>query len=266
MYIDIRWVIAATSVGIAFGSLSILVAIRRLHFLAGGLPHGALVAVLLGIIAANVLGIPVHLASILFISILIAIAWMLLEKGVSGDVVAAAFVSFCSSVAVILGYMVLSLFPLKESLWAYIWGDILLVDWNTVALSAVIAVAVLITTLTTYIEHMCIAVDGDGVRLAGVRIGLYDLILLTMLAATSTALLKAAGFVLEHVLILLPGTIAVNLAKTGIQALLYSLVISLAASLIGLLLGLALNQPPSGLIGLLLFATYIFSLHVSRRK
>lgn len=266
MYIDVRWIIVAISVGLAFGSLSILVATRRLHFLAGSLPHGALLAILLGIIAANILGIPVYPASILFIVILITIAWTLMEKGVSGDVVAAAFVSFCSSMAVILGYMVLSLFPLKESLWAYIWGDLLLVDWSTTIMSTIIAIVVLAVTLATYIEHMCIAVDGDCVRLAGIRIGLYDLALLAVLAATSTALLRAAGFVLEHVLILLPGTIAVNFAKSAVQALLYSLAISLVASLAGLFLGLVLNQPPSGLIGLLLFTTYVLSLTAGRRK
>jgi len=103
---------------------------------------------------------------------------------------------------------------LKESLWAYILGDILLVDWNTVFFSAATAVVVLLATLTTYVEHVCIAVDGSGVKLAGIRVGLYDIVLLSMLAATATALLRAAGFVLEHVLILLPGTIATNLAKT----------------------------------------------------
>lgn len=266
MYVDVRWIIVAISVGLAFGSLSILVTTRRLHFLAGSLPHGALLAVLLGIIATNTLGIPVYLASILFAIILITIAWALMEKGVSSDIVAAAFVSFCSSAAVILGYIVLSLFPLKESLWAYIWGDLLLVDWNTTIMSAIIAIIVLIVTLTTYVEHICIAVDGDGVRLAGIRVGLYDMALLSMLAAASTALLRASGFVLEHVLILLPGTIAANLAKSATQALLYSLMIGLTASLTGLFLGLVLNQSPSGLIGLLLFTAYILSLIVSRRK
>jgi len=266
VYVDIRWVVAAASVGLAFGSLSILVATRRLHFLAGSLPHSALLSVLLGIIVANTLSVPVYLASIIFAVVLVTIAWALIEKGVSSDVVAAAFVSFCSSAAVILGYIVLSMFPLKESLWAYILGDILLVDWNTVFFSAATAVVVLSATLTTYIEHVCIAVDGSGVKLAGIRVSLYDIDLLSMLAATATALLRAAGFVLEHVLILLPGTIATNLAKSATQALLYSLTISLTASLAGLFLGLVLNQPPSGLIGLLLFTAYILSLIASRRR
>jgi ABC-type Mn2+/Zn2+ transport system permease subunit len=71
-------------------------------------------------------------------------------------------------------------------------------------------------------------------------------------------MIKVVGFVLQHVLILLPSAIAVAIAKNSKGVVLTSVVISVVAGVVGLYLAIITNQAPSGVIGLIMFLIYAF--------
>jgi zinc/manganese transport system permease protein len=64
--------------------------------------------------------------------------------------------------------------------------------------------------------------------------------------------LKFAGYVMEHVLLLLPATIAVYYSSSLREHYVETLVIGFSSSAIGYSLSLLSNTPPAGLTGLIL--------------
>ena len=86
---------------------------------------------------------------------------------------------------------------------------------------------------------------------------IYDWLMYTLLGVATIAMIKIVGFVLQHVLILLPSAIAMLLAKDSRSMLAMSVLVSLISGLVGLRLSILTNQAPSGVIGLLMFGVYL---------
>ncbi|MEM4620202.1 MAG: metal ABC transporter permease, partial [Desulfurococcaceae archaeon] len=116
----------------------------------------------------------------------------------------------------------------------------------------------------TYHEQLSISIDIVSTRLSGVNIVVYDLIAYTLIGIGVVGLLKIVGYILEHVLILIPSSIATIVSKSAREALILSILLALNSSLIGLHLSILLNLPPSGLIGFVLLVIYLASM-VSRK-
>lgn len=263
--LDLRWLVVMVAAALAYGALSPLIAARRLYFLAGASPHAALLAAVAAIPASRLLGIlDEYTWAVLAGLILAYIVGYMIYKGVDSDTATAVFVAFTASASVMAIYYVLTSFPMESNVWAMIVGDPLLASWSDAIYATAIAAVVLALTLLTHRENVCLGVDRDGARLSGVRVEVYDWLVFTLLALTTVALIRIVGFVLEHVLILLPSAIAVTIAGSARNALLISLTVSLAASLAGLYAAVVLNQAPAAAAGLLLTAVYAVGLAVKR--
>ncbi len=262
----VLWLGVVLSASLAFGALSTLVAARRLYFLAAGLPHSSLLAATIAIPLSAVIGGPEYLWAAAAAVVLAHLFSLLVEKGVDPDVAASVFVSATASASVAAMYYVLSRFSLQAELWAYILGDPLLVDPGSVLLAVCVACATLLATILVYREEVCIGLDPNGARLAGIRVKLYDAILVSMLAAVSVLLLRIVGFVVEHVLVLLPGAVAVTAARGMWRALLYALAAAVIAGVAGLALALTLGVAPAAAIGGVMVTLYAASLVYRARR
>jgi len=69
-------------------------------------------------------------------------------------------------------------------------------------------------------------------------------------------MIKVVGFVLQHVLILLPCAIAMRFVRGSKLLIVSSVAISMLGSIIGLALAIELNLSPSGVIGFVMFSFY----------
>jgi len=261
---DPRWVIVMSSAAIAYGVLSPLIAARKLYFLAGASPHAALLAAVLAIPLSRTTAVSEYLWALLLGTLLIYVVGYMINRGVDPDAATAAFVAFTASSSVMALYFVLTNFPMETDIWAYIVGDPLLVSWSDAYYAAGIAMAVLLAALLTRREQVCIGVDRDYARLTGINVDLYDLLIFTLIAVTTIGLIRIVGFVLEHVLILLPAAFATSVAGSSREAIYLSVGASLVASLLGLGLAMATNTAPAGATGLILFTAYMVGL-LSRR-
>lgn len=266
MYVDPRWVAAVAVTSAAFGLLSSVIACRRLFFLAGALPHAALLSATLAVLASRAIGGSVEAWALLASAALACSVAALLSRGVDPDVAAAVFVSLSVSLTVVSMHYVLTRYPVSASLWAYILGDPLLVTWGDVAYVAAVASVAAALTAPFYRAHVLIGIDRDFARLVGLRVGAYDAALTASLAVASVGLLRVAGFVIEHVLLLLPGAVAAMVARSARGLLAVALATSLLGGLAGLLAGLAAGLAPSGLIGLSLLAAYAACLLARWRR
>ena len=259
----VRWLLVIIFSSLAFGVLSALVAARRIYFLAAGLPHASLVAALLAIPVSLQLGFEPLWAAMISVLLVLVFAY-LIERGVDPDIVASVYVAASASASVALMYYILERYTVTVDLWAYILGDPLLVTVNDVIVTIIVGLVALIVGVLVYREEVCIGIESETVRLAGIRVKLYDTILVAVLAAASVLLLRSVGFVIEHVMLLLPGAIAVTLGRGMWRALTLSIASALAAGLGGLALALSTGVAPAAMIGALLVAFYAVSLLASR--
>ncbi len=262
---DIWWVVTMLSAAIVYGALSPIIAARRLYFLAAAAPHTALLAALIAIPLASSIGLlPVYWWAIAIGVPLIYIVAYLIHRGLDPDVATSMFVALTASSSVIALNIVRERYSSSYSIWAYIVGDPLLVPLNEIAYTAAIAAAILALTVLSYREALCLGVDKDFAMLAGIRVRVYDVLIFGMLALATIAVIRVVGFVLEHVLILLPASIAMLFTESACMILAISLTLSSVASLVGLYISTQLGIAPAGAVGLVLLLAYLVGMGVRR--
>mgnify|MGYP003875939437 FL=1 len=265
--LDVRWFLTMVSAGITYGFLGPIVAVRRLRFLATASSHAALLAVALAVIITNSLGVlNEYVWSILISLFLIYMVGYMIYRGISPDTATSIFVSLSASSSVIAMYFVLTRYSIGVDLWSIILGDPLLVRWNDVFFSILIALVTALSVILTYKENVCIGISRDCALITGLRVSLYDWLIYTLLGLASIAMIRVVGFILEHVLILLPVAIAILYARNAQGVLIMSTIISVASSVVGLVIGIVVNQAPSGMTGLLLLAIYAILILIKWRR
>jgi len=256
---NVLWVIIFTSAALIYGSLSNIVAVRKLYFLASAAPHAALFAVTLSLPISKLIGGDSFVYASIFSLALIYVVGCMIYKGFDIDVATSMFVGASTSLTVILIFYVLTKFPVEYSLSAVIMGDPLLVSWREGFIVMVIAAITYAAVHLTFDEQLSIGLDRASAMLSGIRVWLYDLLAYTLLGIGAVALIKIAGYILEHVLLLLPPAISITRARSAREAFSSTLLLSVASSLAGLHLSLITNLPPSGMIGLILILLYLVS-------
>ncbi len=262
---DIRWVITMLSAAIVYGALSPVIAARRLYFLAAAAPHTALLAALIAIpVASNIGFLPVYWWAIAIGVPLIYIVAYLMHRGLDPDIATSMFVALTASSSVIALNIIRERYSSSYSIWAYIVGDPLLVPLNEIVYTTAIAIAILILTILSYREAICLGVDKDYAMLAGIRVRMYDMLIFGMLALATIAVIRVVGFVLEHVLILLPASIAMLFTESACMILAISLTLSSVASLVGLYMSTQLGVAPAGAVGLVLLLVYILGMSIKK--
>lgn len=260
MYLDPRWFIVMLGSAAAFSALSPLIHARRFNFFAASLPHSALLAVALGHVAAAFLGGSPAAWAVLLSLPPSCLLVLLLHRGASEDSATSAFVAFTSAASTAAVYYVLTSFPARVSLWSYILGDPLLASWEDAALVVAVGAVSLAASALLHPREVSIGLDSSFSSLSGIRVKLHDYALALLLTLVSVSLLRAVGFVVEHVALLLPAAISSKLARNSREFFALSVLPSLAAAALGLLLAVQLNLAPAAAYGFVLLAVYLISL------
>ncbi len=264
MYYSFEWVAVMLAAALAYGFLSPVVSARRLYFLSATAPHTALLAAVLGIPLASTLGGDVYAWAVAVGLALVYLVGYVIHRGVDPDIATASFTALTASASVLAIYYVLTNYPLQMEITAYIIGDPLLVTEEEALWALGIAVATAFIVITSYREQVCLGIDRDSAVLSGLNTRVYDLAVFTLLAVATVALIRIVGFVLEHVLLLLPAAIAASAAEGSREALVYAVASSIAASMLGLLVAIIMNAAPAGATGIVLLAIYLAAL-IARR-
>ncbi|WP_148678910.1 metal ABC transporter permease [Aeropyrum pernix] len=252
-----EWVFAVAGAGLAYGSLSPTLYSRRLLFLAGAAPHSALAAASLGAVAAALTGVGGAWISLALGLTLIYAAGYSIYRGVDPDTAAALLAGFTASLGIAGLYLA---GRTGASISTLVIGDPLLAS-RTEAL-AVLALGVLfLATLLLLGDRIAyIGVDREDAMLSGTRVWAYDLLLYTMIALSTVGLITVVGFILEHVLLLIPGALILPLTRGSRTAALAGGLAGSAAGVGGLILGGLTGIPPAAASGLILMLTYLVVL------
>jgi zinc/manganese transport system permease protein len=245
----------------AMSSTSFLVYYKRLEFLAAGSVHTSLLAVTLGYIGAYyVLGgvesmhgySTVFLLAITVGLVIIYLIGVLIRRGVSQEKASAIGVSLATTLSVIAIQYALTTIPIRYSLSSIILGEPLLISRDEAIIGIAISLSILVLSILFHREIVETSIDPISASLTGIKTGVYDFLVYTLIGFSSIGLLKFAGYVMEHVLLLLPATIAVYYSGSLREHYVGTLVIGISSSSIGYSLSLLSNTPPAGLTGLIL--------------
>ena len=259
------WALVALASGLAYGFVSPLVAARRLYFLAGAAPHAALLAAAVGVSLWYTIGVPPYAAMLVIGTALVYIVGYAIFKGVDPDVATSTFVGAASATSVLVLYYLLSRYPASGDVSALFIGDPLLVSIKDAVAAMAVALTVALISAMTFKEQAYIGFDRDDARLAGLRVWAYDLALFTALALATVGLIPVVGFILEHILVLIPAAAAATIAGSAGEALKLSAALATASTALGMLTAILADVAPSGAAGAILLALYAAGIIYRRR-
>jgi ABC-type Mn2+/Zn2+ transport system permease subunit len=250
--------VTITLASLMYGFLSPVIHARKLLFLSTASAHISLLAVVLSIPLSSIFPNG-FLWAVLISSILIYSIGYLIYRGVEPNTATAVFVSLSASLSVVAMFFVLTRYSIESNLWGLFLGDPLLVSWKDLIYLGVVAIFTVLAVSLTYREQISIGLERDCVVISGINIKIHDFVFYTVLAISTVAMIRVVGFVLQHVLILLPSAIAVSLSKNSRDVLILSVFFSVLSAVLGLDLAVVLNQAPSGIIGLMMFGFYVLT-------
>ena len=147
-----------------------------------------------------------------------------------------------------------------------LFGNVLGVSWNEIALIGAIAGAVSLLVLAFYKELLFTSYDATMSAASGIPVRFMQYLLPVLVGVTTVASLKAVGIVLVLALLVTPPATAALLARRLPAIMAYSVVIGLAATVAGLYLSFYADLPSGPSIVMVATGLFITVLLFSPSK
>ena len=248
--VALTYVLAAAG-GVLVGAISLPLIMSRSTLFALTMTHSVLGGAILGIYLNSVLGLglPIPIVATLMALTLSIVAAELSEKIFAEDVAIALSVTIATTITIIFSYLTIQVSStgLSEA-WLYVAGTsvIATIDDLQRMATAVIIVAPLMHLISRELKY--IAFDRDSAVALGLNTRLYRYIFFSLSALATSALASTLGVLAAHVLLAVPGAIAMRFGKKTSSMISYIAAVALALS--GYFIAHLLGIPPSGGIGI----------------
>lgn len=247
-----RALLAGLLLGLLLAYLGIFVTLRRMAFFSDGIAHAALAGAAIGLLTRfNPL-----LSALCFSMLLAALVYWLEKKSpLSSDAIIG--ILFTSGMA--LGVVLISLRPgYQPELIGYLFGNILAIRVQDLALTAVLAAAIMAFMTVHRRKLTLLSLDREMAHMAGINPDRYELLLYVMLACALVLGIRVLGVVLVSALLIIPVSTA-RLFSRSFKALTgWTIFISELTVAAGILLSFFLDLPTGAMI--VLTGSAIFSL------
>lgn len=170
--------------------------------------------------------------------------------------------SFLMTISAAAALLVLSVSGVNANgAFEILWGSILAVRKQDLALILVIAVSVLIFVTITHRKLSILLFDRELAKCSGVRVGSLTAILLMLIAVSIGSSIRVTGALLVDSITLLPALGARNLATSLKSMIRWSVVLGLIGNVIGFVIALQLDLPPGPVLvlvaGTITLLTYL---------
>lgn len=251
-----RVLVAGLLASVACGVIGSYIVAKRISSLTGGLSHAAFGGVGLG----YWLGIP-PMAGAAGFGLLASLFVGLAQRRVHSDL--DTLISMVWSVGMALGIVFVALAPgYAPDLMSYLFGSLLFVPWDYVALVAVLDLGILLAVFLFHPLFEAVCFDEEFAEAAGVPTERVFLGLLALAALAIVTLIRVVGVILAIALLTIPAATARRWVGTLSAMMWLAVAICACCTVGGLLLsyGLAeatqLSVPPGPLIILVAAALY----------
>ncbi len=255
-----RALIGGVLVAVACSLISFFVVVRRLAFVGMGISHAAFGGVAIGLAA----GIdPVISAGGFCAAVALGIGWFSRKGRIHEDTVIG--ILFATSMA--LGVLLVRLAgSYNLDLMSYLFGSILALSWNDVAIIAIVGVIAAAFILLFFKELLFISFDEETATASGlpVRFAYYGL--LVTMALTIVISIKLVGIILVSALLVIPAAAGVQLSRNYRWVLLIAVLVGTASVVLGLYLSFWYDVASGATIVLVLFASFLLSMAFSPRR
>lgn len=229
--------LAGLAVALVAGPMGSFVVWRRMAFFGDTLSHGAL----LGAALALALDVNLYLA-VVVISLMIAAALVALQR--QQQIASDTLLGIVAHTTLALGVIALSLEKtVRVNLMAYLFGDLLAVNWGDVIALWCGAVFILALLIWRWRALLSITVNEDLARVEGVAVTRVRLLLMLLLALLVAGALRTVGVLLITALLVIPAAAARRLAHTPEQMALFASLIGTTAVVLGLVLSWHADTP-----------------------
>ncbi len=229
-----------------------VVVLRKMTFLGSGIAHLSFVGVGLGLL----IGVEPRIVT-LVVAITSALALgYLSRKGIHEDI--GIGVLFSTSMA--LGIILVNLSKVDSSrVMAYLFGDILAMNWNDVKVLAILT-AIILTFIAVFRDHLVYSTfDEDFSKILGIKISVIYYTFLVLLASSIVLTINMLGIILISAMIVVPAASAMLLSRTYQGMFKLSPLLSTSSVFFGLILSWIYDIPSSAAIVLIQGLAFFFA-------
>ena len=236
------------------GVVGTYVVAKRISFMAGGVAH----SVLGGMGIAHFLGAsPLAGALAAALVAALAIGWVSLHAGQHEDTIIAAL----WAVGMAIGVLFISRTPgYNADLMSYLFGNILMVSRADLYGMAALDAAVILVAMLFSKQFLAVSFDPEFARVRGVRVDVFHVLLLCLVALTVVVLIQVVGMILVLALLTLPAAIASQYRSRLLPIMAVATGLGAAFTCGGLALSYAPDLPAGATIILVAGASYLVSL------
>ena len=251
----IRALVVGTLVSLCASLLGVSLVLKRYSMIGDGLSHvgfGALAVAAVCHAAPLAVAIPVVVLS----------AFFLLRLSENSKIKGDAAIAVISTSALALGVMVLSLGDgVNTDIYNYMFGSIYAMSGEDVVLSIVLSLIVLALFVLLYHRIFAVTFDEAFARAAGLRAGMYNMVIAALTAVTIVLGMRMMGAMLISSLIIFPALTSMRLFKTFRQVVISSAAVAVVCFFLGITVSYLFDLPGGASVVLLnLAAMLVFSL------
>jgi zinc transport system permease protein len=212
------------------GLLGTMIVNNKMAFFSDALGHSALTGIAIGVI----LGINQPVWSMLFFSILLSIAILVVKNAntASTDTIIGVF----SSTAVALGIVILSMNGGFARYSVYLIGDLLSISSNDLLMLAIALITVVILWFMVFNRLLLVSINQSLARSRGINVHRYDYLFTVIVSVVVTISIQWVGILIISSLLVLPAAAARNIAQSMRQYHAWSVSIAVISGLSGLIL------------------------------
>ncbi|MHC4840406.1 MAG: metal ABC transporter permease [Planctomycetota bacterium] len=220
--------LAVVCVTLSAGLLSPFVVANRMAFFSDAVAHSTLAGVALGML----LGVGDPTFMMIGFALLVALAIGLVRQRSSNSLDALLGVAMAGALA--LGVIMYQKAKQATDLHGYLFGSVALLTWQDTAMLAVVAAIVLLVVVFAGNKIALIAVSRNLALSRGVRVAMYEYVLILVLALVVAVSVRAIGLLMINALLVIPAAAARNLTRSFRGLVWVSILISLVSGFAGL--------------------------------
>ena len=249
----LRALIVGGLVALCSSLLGVSLVLKHCSMIGDGLSHVAFGA----LAAATALGAAPMAVTI---PVVVIAAVLLLKLSENSRIKGDAAIALISAGALAIGVMILSFSSgVNIDVFNYLFGSILAISRNDVALSVILSLTVLVAYILLYSRIFAVTFDENFARATGTPAGAYDLILAVLTAVTIVLGMRLMGALLISSLIIFPPLSSMRCFGSFRSVVISSAVLSVICFAVGLTISYFFSAPAGASIVCVNIAAFALS-------
>ncbi|MDR0497089.1 MAG: metal ABC transporter permease, partial [Treponema sp.] len=249
----IRAFVVGMLVSLCASLLGVSLVMKRYSMIGDGLSHvgfGALA------IATAMNAAPLTIA----IPVVIAAAFLLLRLSENSKIKGDAAIALISTSSLAIGVVIISFTTgMNTDVCNYLFGSILAMSRNDVYLSVALSITVFVLFIFFYHKLFAITFDESFVRAAGIKTGMYNMLIALLTALTIVLGMRMMGAMLISSLIIFPALTAMRIFKRFKTVTICSAIVAIVCFFIGIVISYLYATPAGASVVMMnIFAFLLF--------